>query len=166
MDTQGNKPIPGSSEAAKITLISDREISITRTFNAPRPVVFDAWTKAEHVRHWWSPDGVPLAVCEIDLRPGGAFRFVHRTQQGEGPAFTGTYREIVAPERLVFASPAPTGGHSVGTLLFEERQGQTVLTLTIASSSKEARDALLKMRVDAGTARTLDNLNKYLEQSV
>ena len=149
-------------EGAKVTLPSDREILITRLFSAPREVVFDAWTKAEHVANWWDPAGIPLAVSEIDLRPGGAFRFVHRAPRGVGPAFTGTYREIVPPARLVFTTPAPAGGESVGTLLFEARDGQTLLTMTIASASKEARDALLEMHVDAGTVRTLDNLDAYL----
>jgi uncharacterized protein YndB with AHSA1/START domain len=65
-------------------------------------VVFEAWTKAEHVAHWWDPSGLPLAVCEIDLRPNGAFRCVNRGPKGEGHSFTGIYREIAAPERLVF----------------------------------------------------------------
>lgn len=153
---------PRITEGAKVTLPSDHEIVITRMFNAPRQIVFDAWTKAEHVAHWWDPNGMRLAVSEIDLRPGGAFRFVHRTPHGPGHAFAGTYREIVPPSRLVFVTPAPSGGESVGTLLFEERNDMTLLTMTIASASKAARDALLKMRVDAGTSQTLDNLAKYI----
>lgn len=161
--TNDRRPsVTRGSEGAEITLPSDREIMITRTFNAPRQVVFDAWTKAEHVANWWDPAGIPLAVSEIDLRPGGGFRFVHRTPQGAGRAFTGIYREIVPPARLVFTTPAPHGGESVGTLLFEIRDGKTLLTMTITSSSKEARDALLKMRVDSGTAQTLENLDEYL----
>lgn len=152
-------------EGAKVTLPSDREIMITRMFEAPRQVVFDAWTKPEHIANWWDPAGTPLAISEIDLRPGGAFRFVHRTPQGMGHAFTGTYREIMPPARLVFTTPAPAGGESVGTLLFEVRDGKTLLTMTIASASKEARDALLEMHVDAGTVRTLDNLDAYLSRA-
>jgi uncharacterized protein YndB with AHSA1/START domain len=148
--------------AAEITTPTDHEIVITRVFDATRAVVFEAWTKAEHVAHWWDPSGVPLAVSEIDLRPGGAFRFVHRAPQGAGHSFTGTYREIVPPARLVFATPAPTGGESVGILVFEERDGKTVLTMTIACASKADRDALLQMRIDVGTAQTLENLAAYL----
>lgn len=150
------------NRSATITLPSDREIRLVRVFDAPRPLVFEAWTQPEHVKHWWDPSGRPLATCEIDLRPGGAFRFVNSTPQGPGYAFTGTYREITPPRRLVFESPAPGGADSLGTLEFEERAGQTTLTLTMTAPSKKARDAMLEMRIDAGTARTLDNLREYL----
>jgi len=83
---------------------SDPEIAITRAFDAPRSVVFDAWTKAEHVARWWDPSPVRLAVCEIDLRPNGAFRFVHQGADGSKQSFTGIYREIVPSERLVFST--------------------------------------------------------------
>jgi len=153
-----------SGEGAKISLPSDCDILITRSFSAPRHIVFDAWTKAEHVMQWWDPTGTPLAISEIDLRPGGAFRFVHCTPQGEGHAFTGKYREVQPPACLVFATPAPGGGESVGALLFDEQDGGTFLTLRITSATKEGRDALLRFGVDSGTARTLDNLNRYLEK--
>ena len=78
------------SNRATVATPSDREIVITRTFDAPRPVVFDAWTKPEHVAQWWDPSRVPLTVCEIDLRPNGAFRFVHRGPAGLAHPFTGS----------------------------------------------------------------------------
>jgi uncharacterized protein YndB with AHSA1/START domain len=151
-------------DRATITTPSDHEIVITRVFDAPRTLVFEAWTKAEHVAQWWDPAGVALAVCEVDLRPGGAFRFVHRAPQGAGYSFTGTYREIAPPERLVFATPTPSGGESIGTLVFDERDGTTMLTMTITSASKADRDQLLQMRIDVGTAHTLENLAGYLHQ--
>lgn len=142
---------------------SDREIVITRIFDAPRTVVFEAWTKAEHVAHWWDPSGVPLSVCEIDLRPNGAFRWVNRGAHGVDYPFTGIYREIKAPERLVFtARTSQSSPESVATLLFSEDSGKTTLTMTIACKSIEDRDALLRMRIDVGTARTLENLAEYL----
>jgi uncharacterized protein YndB with AHSA1/START domain len=150
------------SDRATIATPSDREIVITRAFAAPRRVVFDAWTRSEHVAHWWDPGRTPLAVCEIDLRPDGAFRFVHQGPPGSAHQFTGTYREIVPPERLVFTTESPSGAQSVGTLVFTEREGMTSLTMTIACQSKADRDALLKMRVDVGTMRTLENLEQYL----
>jgi uncharacterized protein YndB with AHSA1/START domain len=152
---------PGS---ARVTTPSDREIVITRAFDAPRTVVFDAWTTAEHVAQWWDPSRAPLAVCEIDLRPNGAFRFVHQGPDGLTHPFTGVYREIVAPARLVFTTRSPSGAESVGTLVFTEHEGRTTLTMTIACQSMADRDALLRMRVDVGTARTLDNLDEYLRQ--
>jgi uncharacterized protein YndB with AHSA1/START domain len=154
-----------NASSATITLPSDREIRLVRTFDAPRRLVFEAWTKPEHVKYWWDPSGTPLAACEIDLRPGGSFRFVNSTPQGLGYAFAGTYREVIPPARLVFGSSAPGGGDSLGTLEFEERAGKTTLTLTMTASSKKARDAMLEMRIDAGTARTLDNLGSYLAQN-
>jgi uncharacterized protein YndB with AHSA1/START domain len=154
-----------SNESATITLPSDREIRLVRVFNAPRRLVFEAWTQPEHVKHWWDPSGRQLALCDIDLRPGGTFRFVNSTPQGPGPVFIGTYREITPPGRLVFGSPAPGGADSLGVLEFEERAGQTTLTLTITAPSKEARDAMLEMRIDVGTAQTLENLREYLART-
>jgi len=104
-----------SAEPAKPTIV------MTQVFDAPRAVVFDAWTKPEHVTHWWDPSGEPLAVCEIDLRPDGAFRWVHSGANGAEYRFTGTYREIAAPERLVFTARAFSGSpESVATLIFSE----------------------------------------------
>lgn len=151
------------ARTATIALPSDREIVITRTFDAPRTVVFDAWTNAEHVAHWWDPSGIPLAHCEIDLRPDGRFRFVHDGPDGVGHAFTGTYREIVPPSRLTFTTQvSPSGPTTIGTLDFQEHEGRTTLTITMACESMADRDALLEMRVDVGTARTLDNLGRYV----
>ena len=151
------------SHRATVTTPSNREIVITRAFNAPRRVVFDAWTKPEHVAQWWDPSRAPLAVCEIDLRPNGAFRFVHQGPAGSAHPFTGTYRDIAVPERLVFTTRnASSGAESVGTLVFSEHDGVTTLTMTIACQSQADRDALLKMGVDVGTTRTLDNLEEYL----
>lgn len=144
-----------------ITTPSDHQIVVTRLFDAPRALVFEAWTKAEHVAHWWDPSGVPLAVCEIDLRPNGAFRWVNRSPQGgEGHTFTGIYREIVPPERLAFT--APSSPEQVSTIVFTEEGKKTKLAITIACASKEERDAMLRMRVDVGTAQTLANLAAYL----
>jgi uncharacterized protein YndB with AHSA1/START domain len=148
---------------ATITTPSDREIVITRAFAAPRTLVFDAWTKPEHLAHWWDPSRRPLAVCEIDLRPNGAFRFVNSGLDGTTHPFVGTYREIKRPGRLVFVTRvAPSGAESVGTLVFSEHEGRTTLTMTMTCESKADRDALLQMRVDVGTSRTLDNLDEYL----
>jgi len=144
-----------------ITTPSDHQIVITRLFDAPRALVFEAWTKPEHVAHWWDPSGVPLAVCEIDLRPNGGFRWVNRSPDGgEGHAFTGIYREIVPPERLAFT--APSSPEQVSTIVFTEEGKKTMLTMTIQCASREDRDAMLQMRVDAGTAQTLEIHAAYL----
>ena len=155
----------GMHGSATVTLPTEREIVITRLFDAPRTLVFEAWTTAEHVARWWDPGRVPLARCDIDLRPGGSFRFVHAAPAGKGHAFAGVYREIEPPSRLVFTTTSPSGATSTGTLVFSARGETTLLTMTIACASEADRDALLAMRVDVGTARSLDNLEEYLAAS-
>ena len=122
-----------NSDTFKTTTPSDREITLTRLFDAPRQLVFEAMTKPEHVRRWWGilDERYSVVVCEIDLRPGGAWRFVGRGPQGEF-AFHGVYREIAAPERLVFTEifdPFPDAESVVTTVLTEEN-GKTRLTVT------------------------------------
>ena len=162
MDEEFGRKTAGTNNigAVTISIPDDRRIVITRLFDAPRALVFEAWTRAEHVAHWWDPSGLPLAVCEIDLRPNGAFRWVNRGPDGgEGHSFTGIYREIEPPGKLVFASQSGPG-HS--TLLFTEEGTKTRLTITIECATSQERDLLLQMRVDAGTAKTLENLAAYL----
>lgn len=147
-----------------VALPTDCQILLTRTFEAPRAAVFDAWTNAEHVKHWWDPSGVPLSSCEIDLRPGGSFRWVNTAHGGEH-VFAGTYREIKPPERLVFTVKIlPSSSSALTHLTFSEEGSRTKLTMRIECASMEDRDALLQMRVDAGTGRTLENLAIYLER--
>ena len=152
----------------KIRTPTDRDIVITRIFDAPRAVVFEAWTNAEHVAHWWDPSGALLAVCEIDLRPNGAFRWVHRAPDGgEAHSFTGLYREIAPPEKLVFTVRMFTSSPElVGTLVLAEDGKKTKLTMTIECATNKDRDALLQMRIDAGTAQTLENLAAHLSRIV
>ena len=153
------------SDRFTVTTPTDREIVLTRIFDAPRAVVFEAWTKAEHVANWWDPSGVRLSVCEIDLRPNGVFRWVNNAH-GMDHTFTGTYTEITAPERLVFTVRIiPPRPDPVATLIFSEEGGKTKLTMTIECKSAGDRDTLLRMRIDAGTARTLENLAEYLNRT-
>jgi uncharacterized protein YndB with AHSA1/START domain len=152
-----------NTRRARVTTPTEREIVIERVFDAPRTLVFEAWTKPEHVKHWWDPSGSPLAVCEIDLRTNGAFRFVNSGPDGAKYPFTGFYREITPPSRLVIGGPSPVSiGESRCTLVFNEQNGKTTLTMTFECQSKADRDVLLQMRVDEGTAKTLDNLDEYL----
>jgi len=162
VDARGDRETATVNNIGTVTITTpgDRQIVVTRLFDAPRALVFEAWTKAEHVAHWWDPSGAPLLVCEIDLRPNGAFRFVNRAHDGgEGHSFSGIYREITPPGKLVFGSPF---GSAVSTLVFTEEGKRTRLTITIECTTSQERDALLQMRVDAGTAQTLDNLAAYL----
>jgi uncharacterized protein YndB with AHSA1/START domain len=141
-------------------------IMVTRHFDAPPAAVFAAWTRPEHVSQWWDPSGAPLAVCEIDLRLGGGFRWVHQADKGMEYPFTGTYREIEPDDRLVFAARTfPASPESIATLSFTNEGGRTRFTMTIECQTIEDRDALLAMRVDSGTARSLENLAAFLSKT-
>jgi uncharacterized protein YndB with AHSA1/START domain len=152
-------PFSCVAEPGKPTLV------MTRTFDAPREDVFEAWTTPEQVALWWDPTGAPLAVCEIDLRPGGAFRWINRGEIGAKHPFAGIYREIAPPQRLVFdVRISPQSPQQRGTLVFAKAGGKTTLTMTIECESVALRDAMLSMRIDAGTARTLENLATHLRR--
>jgi uncharacterized protein YndB with AHSA1/START domain len=140
-----------------------KSIAMTRIFDAPPSAVFEAWTTPEQVAQWWDPGGKPLAVCEIDLRPGGAFRWVHQGDTKMEYPFTGTYRTIVPPHELVFAAhTTPTSPESIATLRFIEDGERTRFDLSIEFQSIADRDTMLAMHVDVGMARTLENLNAFL----
>jgi uncharacterized protein YndB with AHSA1/START domain len=133
-----------------------RDIVLTRIIGAPRDRVYQAWTQPEHVTRWWDPAGKPLAVCEIDLRPGGAFQFVN-DRPGKRESFAGIYAELSPPQRIVF-----TSNGLIGTIDFIEAGTGTQLVVSMECRSEAERDQLLKMGVAVGTARTLDNLAGYL----
>jgi uncharacterized protein YndB with AHSA1/START domain len=130
-------------------------IRLTRSFAAPRAEIFEAWTQPEQVTCWWDAAGEPLAVCEIDLRPGGAFKFV--TKGHPEMPFAGTYQEIARPERLIFEAIGATG-----RVILRDVAGQTHMTVEIQCRSAEQLEQYLKMGVDAGTSQTLDNLVAYV----
>jgi uncharacterized protein YndB with AHSA1/START domain len=160
-----------NSDTFKVTTPSDREIRMTRLFDAPRHLVFEAMTKPEHVKRWWGRlgEGYSVPVCEIDLRPGGAWRFVNRHPKGE-VAFYGEYREITPPSRLVFTEifePFPDSV-SVVTADFTEEGGKTRLTATVRYPSLEVRDMVLASGMANGAAISYDRLEdlvKELQQS-
>ena len=146
-----------SQTAAKTNLDIDRgahTIRLTRVFDAPRAQIFEAWTRPEDVTCWWDAAGERLAVCEIDLQPGGSFKFV--TKGHPEMPFVGTYREIVPPDRLVFEAMGATG-----RVILQEVAGKTHMTVEIECRSAEQLDQYLKMGVDVGTSQTLDNLVAY-----
>jgi uncharacterized protein YndB with AHSA1/START domain len=149
-----------------LTTRGDREIVMTRVFDAPRTLVFDAWTKPELLKRWLhGPEGWSLPVCEIDLRVGGSFRYLWRHSDGDEMGMRGVYREIVAPERIVatekFDEPWYPG-EAVGTIVFEERDGQTTLTQTLLYESRAARDGVLKSPMEGGVAQSYDRLAQLL----
>jgi uncharacterized protein YndB with AHSA1/START domain len=152
-----------NSDTFTITTPSDCEITITRLFDAPRHLVFEAMTKPEHVRKWWGnlDDRYSVTVCEIDLPVGGAWRFVGRGPEGQIPAFYGVYREIDAPGRLVYTEifePYPDV-ESVVTQTLSEDAGKTRLTVTSIYPSREVRDMVLETGMEKGAALSYDRLD-------
>ena len=157
-----------NSESFKVTTPSDREITITRLFDAPRHLVFEAMTKPEHVRNWWGilDDRYSVTECTIDLRVGGSWRFVGRGPDGQAPAFYGVYREINSPERLVYTEifePFPDVESVVTQILTEER-GKTRITITSLYPSLEVRDMVLKTGMEDGAALSYDRLEAVAQQ--
>jgi uncharacterized protein YndB with AHSA1/START domain len=152
--------MPANGHPAPTGLVIDEAthtLRFTRTFDAPAAMVFEAWTKPEHMRCWWDPDGDPLAVCEIDLRPGGGFAFATSTHI-ERP-FAGIYREIDPPTRLVFEAL-----QSTGRVLLESVGGKTRLVVEIQCGSAEQLAQFVQMGVANGTSQTLDNLVAYIQR--
>lgn len=157
--------IDTNSAAMTVTTPSDREAVITRVFDAPRRLVWAAWTDPEHLPHWMvGPEGWTMPVCEIDLRPGGTWHFVWRRSDGTEMEMHGDYRDITPPERLV--STESWGGdwpETLNTLVLTEDDGRTTMTLTILYPSKEARDAALETGMKEGMSQSFDRLAAHLE---
>jgi uncharacterized protein YndB with AHSA1/START domain len=150
----------------QVSTPSDRELAMTRVFDAPRAMVFDAWTKPELLRRWLGVFGSwTFAVCEVDLRVGGKYRFVWRGKDGNEMGMGGVYREIVRPERIVctekFDDPWYEGD-AIDTTTFVERGGKTTMTTTVLYASKEIRDAVLKSPMESGVAKSYDKLAEVL----
>ncbi len=150
-----------------ITARGDREIVVTRVFDAPRRLVFDAYTKPELVKKWLlGPDGWSMPVCEIDLRAGGKYRYVWKNNSDGGEmGMGGVYREVVSGERIVVTEvfdEAWYPGEAVDTIVLVEREGKTTLTQTILYNSRETRDAVLKSPMQTGMAASYDKLEKFL----
>jgi uncharacterized protein YndB with AHSA1/START domain len=147
-----------------LTLPSDREIVMTRVFDAPRELVFKAYTDPNIIPQWWGLRGSTTIVDKLDLRPDGVWRFIQREQDGSEYAFNGVYREIVPPERLVYTFEfEPMPGHVLlETITFEEHDGKTTLTDHALFDSVEDRDGMLASGMEAGAAETMDRLAELL----
>jgi uncharacterized protein YndB with AHSA1/START domain len=150
-----------------ITAHGDSEIVVTRIFNAPPKLVFDAYTKPELIKKWLlGPDGWSMPVCEVDLRVGGKYRYVWKSDSdGREMGMGGVYREVVPAERIVVTEvfdEAWYPGDAVDTIVLVEKAGQTTLTQTILYNSRETRDAVLKSPMQKGMAASYDKLEKFL----
>jgi uncharacterized protein YndB with AHSA1/START domain len=151
----------------KVTAEGERAIVMSRVFDAPRRLVFDAFSRPEHVKRWLlGPPGWSMPVCEIDLRVGGRYRYVWRkdsdgTEMGMG----GVYREVVVSERIVATEvfdQAWYPGEAVGTLVLVEDGGKTTVTQTMLYASREARDGVLKSGMERGVVASYDRLADLL----
>jgi len=154
-----------NTESFQVTTPSDREIAMTRVFDAPRRLVFDAWTKPELLRRWLGVRaGWTMVVCEVDLKVGGAYRYVWRGPAGD-MGMGGVFREVVRPERIVstevFDDPW-YAGEAVDTLVMVESGGKTTVTTTVRYVSQQVRDAVLASGMSRGVAESYDVLAEVL----
>jgi uncharacterized protein YndB with AHSA1/START domain len=147
----------------KVTTPTDREIVLTRVFDAPRHLVWDAFSKPELLKRWFGPRGWSLVVCDVDLRVGGGFRFILRGPDGREMGMRGVYRELMPPERSIhMESFDDFPGESQVTTILTEQGGKTTLTATILAASKEVRDAVIQSGMEHGAAESYDKLAELL----
>jgi uncharacterized protein YndB with AHSA1/START domain len=154
-----------SSGTAKVTLPSDRQILITREFDAPKELVYKAWTTPELVRQWWSGERGEMTVCEIDLRVGGGWRYAMVANEGFEVAFHGEYRELVPNERMVSTEafegiPDPDEHASLNTLTLTESDGRTTLTVLVEHPTQEGRDMHINSGMEGGMQEAMDRLEQ------
>ena len=147
-----------------ITLPSDRELVLKRAFNAPARALFEVWTKPEHVRKWYGVRSTTVTVCDIDLRVGGAWRWVVTKPQGIEIAFSGVFLEIDPPRRLQRTErfEAMPGPGAIVTLSFDEKDGQTILTSHMLFESKQERDICLKSGMELGVRECYQKIDELL----
>ena len=157
-----------STPTLKVEARGDREIVMTRVFDAPRRLVFAAFTQPELLKRWLTgPPGWTLAVCEIDLRVGGALRYLWRGPAGEEMGMGGVFREITPPDRIVGTEKFDQSwypGEAVGTVVLTEQGGKTTLTQTIVYESREARNMVLKSPMEQGLGMSYNSLAALLSQ--
>lgn len=147
--------------------IKDRVITLERTFNAPRKLVWEAWTQAEHIAKWWGPQGMNTEVKELDFRTGGKWSYVMLNPKGGAFPTGGTFTEIVEYEKLVTTADfANVTNDVVMTILFEDLGEATKMTMHVTHKTAEYRDAQFKMGADKGWGSTFDRLAQHLENSL
>lgn len=153
-----------------ITLPSDREIVISRTFHAGRDLVWKMWTEAEYLKHWWGPKGWTLPVCEMDFRAGGTWFYCMQGPDGSQSCGKSYYIEIEEPKRIVLrdifvdstGNPLERMPEAHTTMVFSEQDGKTTVTSTVLYPTQEDRDRVIAMGMEAGIDQTLDRLEAYL----
>jgi uncharacterized protein YndB with AHSA1/START domain len=150
------------SGPAVVTLPTDTQILITREFDAPRHLVYRAWTTPELIKRWWAGDRGEVTSAEVDLRPGGSWRYVMTANRGFEVAFHGEYRELVPGERIVSTEvfEGMPDAEAVSTVTFTEQDGRTMLSLLVQHQSKENRDAHVNSGMEAGMQESMSHLEK------
>ena len=154
-----------SSGTATVTLPTDEQILITREFDAPKHLVYKAWTTPELVKRWWSGDRGEVTIAEIDLRVGGTWRYVMVASDDLEVGFHGEYREIVPNERIVSTEvfegiPGVPGGEALNSLTFTEVDGRTTLEILVEHTDKETRDMVINTGMEAGMQESMDHLEQ------
>ncbi len=159
-------------QKTRVTLPSDREILIVRTFDAPRDLVWEMWSRAEHLAHWWGPKGWTLPVCEVDFRPGGTWFYCMQGPDGMLSCGKSFYEEIEKPSRIVLrdifvdreGNPLEGLPEAKTSTLFLEQDGKTTVRSTVLYATKADRDRVVEMGMEAGIDQTLDRLEAYLQK--
>ena len=154
-----------SSGTATVTLPTDEQVLITREFDAPKHLVYEAWTTPELVKRWWSADRGEVTLAEIDLRVGGMWRYVMVATGELEVGFHGEYREIIPNERIVTTEvfegiPGVPGGEAMNTLTFTEVDGRTTLEILAEHTDKETRDMVIDTGMEAGMQEAMDHLEQ------
>jgi uncharacterized protein YndB with AHSA1/START domain len=160
-----------AARSSTTTPLAERELTITRIFDAPRELVFKAWTDPRHMAQWWGPKGFTNPVCEMDVRPGGALRIVMRAPDGADHAMRGVFREVVEPERLVFTNIAVDAEgyvllEGLTIVTFAEHDGKTKLTLQTSAAGVAAEAAQMLAGMEQGWTQSLDRLTACLANVV
>jgi uncharacterized protein YndB with AHSA1/START domain len=154
-----------AANTVTVSLVSDHEIILSRDFDAPRELVFEAFSKPEHVARWWGQKDSTLPVCEMDFRPGGAWRFVEHAADGNDYGFRGEYRDIVRPERITwtFEFEGAPGHIVVETMTFEDLGGRTRIIGTSVFDTVEDRDEMYNSGMARGASEAYDRLDVVLQ---
>ena len=150
--------------SATVERTSERELVVSRTVNGPAHLVFEAWTKPELFKQWWVPKGAGISMlsCELDVRTGGTYRLVFGTDASNQMEFFGRYIEVTPPSRIVWTNDEGDEGGAVTTVTFEEKRGQTLLTVHDLYPSKEALDAALASGSTGAWPEQLDQLDELV----
>ncbi len=165
MDARRESEPTSMKRGTTVERTSDRELVVTRAFNGPARLVFEAWTKPELLKRWWAPKsfGVSFISCELDARTGGTYRFVFSHPSFEQPmAFFGRYLDVTPPSRLVWTNEESADGGAVTTVTFEERGAETLVVMHDLYPSKDALDAAIASGSTSGCGETFEQLDELL----